>query len=148
MIEESGSESIHLISGSGSGKPKNTWIRWIRIRNTAWRHSWEQAPQASQGRASVQLRRPASSCWPGGQAQRCPSGELWQANSQVSRAVAQWSSAHRRPSSAPSWQSGTASQSLSGGMHLDRCSKASQDRLGYSQEAEPAHSGSSANIRK
>jgi hypothetical protein len=21
--------------GSGSGRPKNTWIRWIRIRNTA-----------------------------------------------------------------------------------------------------------------
>jgi hypothetical protein len=33
----SGSGSIPLISGSGSGRPKNTWIRWIwiRIRNTA-----------------------------------------------------------------------------------------------------------------
>ncbi len=32
MIEGSG--SIPLTSGSGSGRPKNTWIRWIRIRNT------------------------------------------------------------------------------------------------------------------
>jgi hypothetical protein len=38
MIEGSGSRvgsgSIPLTSGSGSGRPKNTWIRWIRIRNT------------------------------------------------------------------------------------------------------------------
>ncbi len=33
MIEGSG--SIPLTSGSGSGRPKNMWIRWIRIRNTA-----------------------------------------------------------------------------------------------------------------
>ncbi len=33
MIEGSG--SIHLTSGSGSGRPKNMWIRRIRIRNTA-----------------------------------------------------------------------------------------------------------------
>jgi hypothetical protein len=32
MIEGSG--SIPLTSGSGSGRPKNMWIRWIRIRNT------------------------------------------------------------------------------------------------------------------
>ncbi len=36
MIEGSGSRagsgSIPLTSGSGSGRPKNTWIRWIRIR--------------------------------------------------------------------------------------------------------------------
>jgi hypothetical protein len=36
MIEGSGSRagsgSIPLISGSGSGRPKNTWLRWIRIR--------------------------------------------------------------------------------------------------------------------
>ncbi len=32
MIEGSG--SIPLTSGSESGRPKNTWIRWIR--NTAW----------------------------------------------------------------------------------------------------------------
>ncbi len=33
----SGSASIPLTGGSGSGRPKNTWIRWIRIRinNTA-----------------------------------------------------------------------------------------------------------------
>ncbi len=31
----SGSGSIPLTNGSGSGRPKNTWIRWIRIRNTA-----------------------------------------------------------------------------------------------------------------
>ncbi len=30
-----GSGSISLTSGSGSGRPKNMWIRWIRIRNTA-----------------------------------------------------------------------------------------------------------------
>jgi hypothetical protein len=41
MIEgsRSGSGSIPLTSGSGSGRPKNMWIRWIqiriRIRNTA-----------------------------------------------------------------------------------------------------------------
>ncbi len=34
MIEGSGSGSIPLTSGSGSWRPKNTWIRWIRIRNT------------------------------------------------------------------------------------------------------------------
>jgi hypothetical protein len=28
----SGSGSIPLTNGSGSGRPKNTWIRWIRIR--------------------------------------------------------------------------------------------------------------------
>ncbi len=28
----SGSGSRHLTNGSGSGRPKNTWIRWIRIR--------------------------------------------------------------------------------------------------------------------
>ncbi len=35
----SGSGSIPLTSGSGSGswRPKNTWIRWIRIRNTGFR---------------------------------------------------------------------------------------------------------------
>ena len=34
MIEGSGSGSIPVTSGSGSGsrRPKNTWIRWIRIR--------------------------------------------------------------------------------------------------------------------
>ncbi len=34
MIEGSGSGSIPLTSGSGSGsrRPKNMWIRWIRIR--------------------------------------------------------------------------------------------------------------------
>jgi hypothetical protein len=40
MIEGSGSGSIPLTSGSGSGRPKNMWIRWIRIliriRNTAY----------------------------------------------------------------------------------------------------------------
>jgi hypothetical protein len=37
MIEGSGSGSIPLTSGSGSGRPKNMWIRWIRIRNTAFK---------------------------------------------------------------------------------------------------------------
>jgi hypothetical protein len=34
MIEGSGSGSIPLTSGSGSWRPKNMGIRWIRIRNT------------------------------------------------------------------------------------------------------------------
>jgi hypothetical protein len=34
IIEGSGSGSIPLTSGSGSGRPKNMWSRWIRIRNT------------------------------------------------------------------------------------------------------------------
>jgi hypothetical protein len=37
IIEGSGSGSIPLTSISGSGRPKNTWIRWIRIRNTGIR---------------------------------------------------------------------------------------------------------------
>jgi hypothetical protein len=34
MIEGSGAVagSIPLTSGSGSGRPKNMWIRWIRIQ--------------------------------------------------------------------------------------------------------------------
>ncbi len=32
MMEGSVSGSIPLTSGSGSGRPKNMWIRWIRIR--------------------------------------------------------------------------------------------------------------------
>jgi hypothetical protein len=41
MIEGSWSGSIPLtkVSGYGSGRPQNTWIRWIRIRNTALKHS-------------------------------------------------------------------------------------------------------------
>jgi hypothetical protein len=35
MTERSGSGSIPLTNGSGSGRPKNLWIRWILIRNTA-----------------------------------------------------------------------------------------------------------------
>ncbi len=43
MIEGSG--SVHMIIGSGSGRPKNMWTRWIRIRNTAlqqgfYLHQW------------------------------------------------------------------------------------------------------------
>ncbi len=36
----SGSGSIPLTSGSGSWRPKNTWIRWIRIRNTVVKGSF------------------------------------------------------------------------------------------------------------
>ncbi len=41
MMEGSGagSGSIHLTKESGSGRPKNMWIRWIRIRDTACRSS-------------------------------------------------------------------------------------------------------------
>ncbi len=35
MIEGSGFGSIPMTNGSGSKRPKNMWIRWIRIRNTA-----------------------------------------------------------------------------------------------------------------
>jgi hypothetical protein len=40
MTEGSGSGSIPLTDGSGSGtrRPKNMWIRWIRIRNTGLNH--------------------------------------------------------------------------------------------------------------
>ncbi len=44
MIEGSGYGSKPLTSGSGSGRPKNTRIRWIliriRIRNTAWNRNF------------------------------------------------------------------------------------------------------------
>ena len=30
----SGSGSMPLTNGFGSGRPKNMWIRWIRIQNT------------------------------------------------------------------------------------------------------------------
>ncbi len=33
-VSRAGSRSIPLTSGSWSGRPKNTWIRWIRIWNT------------------------------------------------------------------------------------------------------------------
>jgi len=33
-IEGSGSIPLTSGSGSGTGRPKNMWIRWIRIRNT------------------------------------------------------------------------------------------------------------------
>jgi hypothetical protein len=32
IAEGSGSGSIPLTNGSGSGRPQNMWIRWIRIR--------------------------------------------------------------------------------------------------------------------
>ncbi len=35
MLEGSRSGSIPLTNGSGSRRPKNMWIPWIRIRNTA-----------------------------------------------------------------------------------------------------------------
>ncbi len=37
MIEGSGSIPLTNGSGSGSRRPKNMWIRWIRIRNTRGR---------------------------------------------------------------------------------------------------------------
>jgi hypothetical protein len=49
MIEGSGSGSRAesgskpLTSGSGSWRPKNTWIRWIRIRNNGHRNSRGEA---------------------------------------------------------------------------------------------------------
>ena len=47
MIEGSGSGSIPLTSGSGSGRPKNMWIRWIRIpiHNTAHLKPSRHLPQ-------------------------------------------------------------------------------------------------------
>ncbi len=41
MIEGSGSGSIPLTSGSGSGRPKTPLIRWIRIRNTDLEVWWQ-----------------------------------------------------------------------------------------------------------
>ncbi len=40
MIEGSG--SIPLTNGSGSRRPKNRWIWWIRIRNTALKGVWHE----------------------------------------------------------------------------------------------------------
>jgi hypothetical protein len=41
MIEGSG--SIRLTNGSGFRRPKNMWIRWIRIHNTAWQNGLHHA---------------------------------------------------------------------------------------------------------
>jgi hypothetical protein len=56
MIEGSGSGSIPLTNGSGPGsmRPKNMWIRWIRIRNTAF--GWLARPSGS--RSSSLSSRP------------------------------------------------------------------------------------------
>ncbi len=67
MIAGSGSGSIPLTNGSGSGRPKNTWIR-IWIRNTACRAaaaappflirpmSWPKVTARSDGPPSVGVR--------------------------------------------------------------------------------------------
>ncbi len=47
----SGSESIHLTSGSGSGRQKTTWIRWIR--NTGGRYEEVQNAVPKEERAVV-----------------------------------------------------------------------------------------------
>ncbi len=44
MIEGSGSGSIPLTNGSGSGRTKNMWIRWIR--NTG---CYEKQPRKARG---------------------------------------------------------------------------------------------------
>jgi hypothetical protein len=42
MIEGSGAGSISVTNGSGPEKPKNLWILWIRIRNTASHSKWNK----------------------------------------------------------------------------------------------------------
>ncbi len=43
-----GSGSVPLANGSGSGRPKNTWIRWIRIRiSNTGAQSWLLTPVRS-----------------------------------------------------------------------------------------------------
>jgi hypothetical protein len=41
LIEGSGSIPLTNGSGSGSRRPKNMWIRWIRIRNTGKKARWK-----------------------------------------------------------------------------------------------------------
>jgi hypothetical protein len=53
MIEESG--SIPLTCGSGSGRPKNTWLRWIRIRNTVYNNGNKHHSSAQKKMASPHL---------------------------------------------------------------------------------------------
>jgi hypothetical protein len=36
----SGCDFCLMMEGSGSGRPKNMWIRWIRIRNTGCTNLW------------------------------------------------------------------------------------------------------------
>jgi hypothetical protein len=56
MIESSG--SIPLTSGSGSGRPKNMWIQWIRIRNTGDKDKKRRRPSASSPPPASWLRMP------------------------------------------------------------------------------------------
>jgi hypothetical protein len=59
-----GSGSIPMTNGSGSGpgsrRPKNTWIRWIRIRNTAFRtcNGWLQLRRQYNGSKLHRVPRP------------------------------------------------------------------------------------------
>jgi len=65
MIEGSG--SIPLTSGSGSGRPKNTWIRWIRIRirNTAiYKCGSRRANQCGSMRIQVRNTVPSNIFFP------------------------------------------------------------------------------------
>jgi hypothetical protein len=63
MIEGSGSGSIPLTSGSGSGswRPKNMWVRWIRIRNTDL-NNMNHGP--AQPQLNLSLLRSNFSLWP------------------------------------------------------------------------------------
>jgi hypothetical protein len=52
----SGSESIPLTDGSGSRRPKNMWIRWIRIRNNISPYlDPDQAEQSQRGFVRIQI---------------------------------------------------------------------------------------------
>ncbi len=65
MIEGSGSGSIPLTTGSGSGRPKNIWIRWIRIRNTALQspaQEWSACALSKHTSTSHTLGLPAAAC--------------------------------------------------------------------------------------
>ncbi len=96
MIEGSGSGSIPLTSGSGSGRPKNMWIRWIRIwiRNTG-----------------IGLQKKYSSGnimpWVGGRAAPAPApwrrrGRCWTGRGWRSASAAPWRSSCRASSGYPS----------------------------------------------
>ncbi len=68
MIEGSGSGagSIPMTSGSGSGsrRPKNMWIRWIRIRNTAINSIKHQVKTTFRvGRLYTQIFGPCTYRW-------------------------------------------------------------------------------------
>jgi hypothetical protein len=60
MIERYG--SIPLTSGSGSGRPKNTWIRWLRIRIQIWNTGLEKPWRLSELSRGVAILTLSTKC--------------------------------------------------------------------------------------